>query len=132
MTEDMKIEKINPAKFSLKDIKVINVEEEAVFNEIKNKIPENGLFIFSDKTSKGSILNIIGYTINSGIKIIYYKYSSGKINLIPVFCDFINLNLEKNQFAVFDEILFGATLIITPDEIIGDDVMNFYYSRPGY
>lgn len=122
--------KIEVETFSLNDIRPLHIRNKAIRAEIKTMLTRDGVSLLSMETPRHTFVNLIGMKKNRHITLFYYKFTQTRPNLIPVFCRLIRLRLEENECAWIRDTCFDGDILITPDEIIGDENLSLFYTRP--
>lgn len=124
--------KIDVEKFSFNNIRPLHFKNKAVFDAVIELIKTETVTVLTLETPKRSFLNIIGMKKDDQAKVFYYKFTKSKPNLIPVFCELLGFYLEENEWVWLRDTFFQGDIIITPEEIIGDENLPLFYTSPSY
>ena len=118
-------------------ISILSYSETAFISDViqKNNIQENCLFFIKDNYI-GIDIQMIGLT-NSQInphsknfifKILFYSCENeNELNLIDEFIKLFSIELNENEYIWLHEINFDSNLLVSKDEIIGDDNLKVIF-----
>jgi hypothetical protein len=115
---------------SLNDIRPLHIKNKSVRAQIRTMLTRDGVSLLSLKTPRHTFVNLIGMKKDRHITLFYYKFTQTRPNLIPIFCRLIGRHLEENECAWIRDACFDGDILITPDEIIGDQNLPLFYTRP--
>ena len=136
-------EKMIVEQYDLIDIDLFNHKSILSYSEIafisdviqKNNIQENCLFFIKDNYIDIDI-QMIGltnseinpYSNNFIFKILFCLYENeNELNLIDEFLKLFNIELNENECVWLHEINFNSNLLVSKDEIIGDDNLKVIF-----
>ena len=138
MKEEMIIEQHDLIDIDLFNHRLIlSYSETAFIYDViqKNNIQENCLFFIKDNYINIDI-QMIGltnseinpYSKNFIFKILFYSCENeNELNLIDEFLKLFNIKLNENEYVWLHEINFNSNLLVSKDEIIGDDNLKIIF-----